>query len=298
MQADTPYQSECGVSVVYRERFFHNLHRVDDMSSTLFRTVYCWYGAQPTHTVYYSMKNKHIFVITAMLMSTTAFAQFTHSGGRNPSSVEKGWNSIYASYNMLKYSQEMFGYNKAYNGFSIGYDRAIGLTSKIPFYVEIGGAIQYAGQNIKANDEDNVKATSNLLSVKVPVSILYRWNVANSNWSIIPKAGFDGRFNVLGKGKETYTDSDYSHKLTTTTNRYNMFKEGENGKDGYNGLNASGDKCSRFQVGWHVGANVEYKSLLLGITYGADMNAFCKEYYESISNIHFKTLSITIGYKF
>ena len=52
MQADTPYQSECGVSVVYRERFFHNLHRVDDMSSTLFRTVYCWYGAQPTHTVY------------------------------------------------------------------------------------------------------------------------------------------------------------------------------------------------------------------------------------------------------
>ena len=244
------------------------------------------------------MKTKRIIALVAILMCTTAFAQTTRSEG-SQSSSEKGWNSIYASYNMLKYSQEMFGYNKAYNGFSIGYDRAIGLTSKIPFYVEIGGAIQYAGQYIKANDEDNdVKATSNLLSVKVPVSILYRWNVANSNWSIIPKAGFDGRFNVLGKGIETYTDSDYSHKLTTTTNRYNMFKEGENGKDGYNGLNASGDKCSRFQVGWHVGANVEYKSLLLGITYGADMNAFCKEYSEFVSNIHFKTLSITIGYKF
>lgn len=243
------------------------------------------------------MKLKHIFVITAMLMSTTAFAQFTHSGGRNQSSAEEGWNSIYASYNMLKYSQEMSRWNKAYNGFSIGYDRAIGLTSKIPLYVEIGGAIQYAGQNIKANDEDNVKATSNLLSVKVPVSVLYSWNIANSNWSIIPKAGFDGRFNVLGKGKVTYTASDYSHKFTTT-NRYNMFKEGENGKDGYNGLYASGDKCSRFQVGWHVGANVEYKSLLLGITYGADMNAFCKEYFEIVPNIHFKTLSITIGHKF
>lgn len=244
------------------------------------------------------MKLKHIFVITAMLMSTTAFAQFTHSGGRNQSSAEEGWNSIYASYNMLKYSQEMLAFNKAYNGFSIGYDRAIGLTSKIPLYVEIGGAIQYAGQKVNGeDDESNVKTTSNLLSVKVPVSILYRWNVANSNWSIIPKAGFDGRFNVLGKGKETYTASDHSHKFTTT-NRYNMFKEGENGKDVYNGLNASGDKCSRFQVGWHVGANVEYKSLLLGITYGADMNAFCKEYYEIVSNIHFKTLSITIGHKF
>lgn len=242
------------------------------------------------------MKVKHIFVITAMLMSTTAFAQFTHSGGRNQSSAEEGWNSIYASYNMLKYSQEMAGYNKAYNGFSIGYDRAIGLTSKIPLYVEIGGAIQYAGQKVnEEDDESNAKTTSNLLSVKVPVSILYRWNVANSNWSIIPKAGFDGRFNVLGKG--TYTASDHSHKFTTT-NRYNMFKEGENGKDVYNGLNASGDKCSRFQVGWHVGANVEYKSLLLGITYGADMNAFCKEYCEIVSNIHFKTLSITIGHKF
>lgn len=244
------------------------------------------------------MKIKHIFVITAMLMSTTAFAQFTHSGGRNQSSAEEGWNSIYASYNMLKFSQEMLAYNKAYNGFSIGYDRAIGLTSKIPLYVEIGGAIQYAGQKVnREDDESNAKTTSNLLSVKVPVSILYRWNVANSNWSIIPKAGFDGRFNVLGKGKETYTASDHSHKFTTT-NRYNMFKEGENGKDVYNGLNASGDKCSRFQVGWHVGANVEYKSLLLGITYGADMNAFCKEYYEIVSNIHFKTLSITIGHKF
>lgn len=244
------------------------------------------------------MKIKHIFVITAMLMSTTAFAQFTHSGGRNQSSAEEGWNSIYASYNMLKYSQEMLGYNKAYNGFSIGYDRAIGLTSKIPLYVEIGGAIQYAGQKVnEEDDESNAKTTSNLLSVKVPVSILYRWNVANSNWSIIPKAGFDGRFNVLGKGKETYTASDHSHEFTTT-NRYNMFKEGENGKDVYNGLNASGDKCSRFQVGWHVGANVEYKSLLLGITYGADMNAFCKEYCEIVSNIHFKTLSITIGHKF
>ena len=243
------------------------------------------------------MKIKHIFVITAMLMSTTSFAQFTHSGGRNQSSAEEGWNSIYASYNMLKYSQEMLAYNKAYNGVSIGYDRAIGLTSKIPLYVEIGGAIQYAGQNIKVKNEDNEKAASNLLSVKVPVSILYRWNVANSNWSVIPKAGFDGRFNVLGKGKVTYTDSDYSHEFTTT-NRYNMFKEGENGKDGYNGLNASGDKCSRFQVGWHVGANVEYKSLLLGITYGADMNAFCKEFNETVYNIHFKTLSITIGHKF
>lgn len=243
------------------------------------------------------MKIKHIFVITAMLMSTTSFAQFTHSGGRNQSSAEEGWNSIYASYNMLKYSQEMLAYNKAYNGVSIGYDRAIGLTSKIPLYVEIGGAIQYAGQNIKVKNEDNEKAASNLLSVKVPVSILYRWNVANSNWSVIPKAGFDGRFNVLGKGKVTYTDSDYSHEFTAT-NRYNMFKEGENGKDGYNGLNASGDKCSRFQVGWHVGANVEYKSLLLGITYGADMNAFCKEFNETVYNIHFKTLSITIGHKF
>ena len=245
------------------------------------------------------MKNKHIFVITAMLMSTTAFAQFTHSGGRNLSSVEKGWNSIYASYNMLKYSQEMFDYNKAYNGFSVGYDRAIGLISKIPLYVEIGGAIQYARQSVKDNNEDDSKTTSNLLSVKVPVSVLYRWNIANSNWSIIPKAGFDGRFNVLGKGKETYTEL-YSSSLIkhVITNKYNMFKEGENGKDRYNGLNAKGDKCSRFQVGWHVGANVEYKSLLLGITYGADMNAFCKKYCEIVSNVHFKTLSITIGHKF
>ena len=35
MQVVTPYQSECGVSVVYRERFFHNLHKIGEMNSTL-----------------------------------------------------------------------------------------------------------------------------------------------------------------------------------------------------------------------------------------------------------------------
>lgn len=34
-QVDTPYQSECGVSVIYRERFFHDLHGISEMNSTL-----------------------------------------------------------------------------------------------------------------------------------------------------------------------------------------------------------------------------------------------------------------------
>lgn len=239
------------------------------------------------------MKIKHIFVVAAMLMSTTAFAQFTRNGSRNQSSTEDGWNSIYASYNMLKHSQEMFGFNKAYNGFSIGYDRAIGLASNIPLYIEIGGAIQYAGQSVKDDDEDGYeKTTSNLLSVKVPVSVIYRLNISNSNWSIIPKFGFDGRFNVLGKGKSTYTYEDYHSNKVTETYKYDMFKVGKKGEDG--GLNDSGNKCSRFQAGWHIGANVEYKSLLFGVTYGTDMNAFCKD----DNNVHFKTLAISVGRKF
>lgn len=35
MWADTSYQSECGVSVVYQDRFFHNLHGLNETSSTL-----------------------------------------------------------------------------------------------------------------------------------------------------------------------------------------------------------------------------------------------------------------------
>lgn len=230
------------------------------------------------------MKIKQMVVIAAMLISTTAFAQFTQNRTRrNTSSIENGWNSIYASYNMLKYSQEMLDYNKAYNGFSIGYDRAIGLTSKLPLYVEVGAAIQYAGQSIK---EEGETSKANLLSAKIPVSVLYRWNISNSNWSIAPKVGFDGRFNVIGKGKETYEDW-YTGKFVT--DKYNMFKEGEG-----NGLHASGDKCSRFQAGWHVGANVEYKSSFIGITYGTDMNTFCKDR----ENVHFRTLTISLGYKF
>lgn len=140
------------------------------------------------------MKTKRIIALVAILMCTTAFAQTTRSeGSQSPS--EKGWNSIYASYNMLKYSKQMVEFNKAYNGLSIGYDRAFILSSKLPLYMEIGGAIQYAGQYIKDYDwdDDNSKMTANLLSVKVPVSVLYRWNIPGSKWSIVPKAGLDGR---------------------------------------------------------------------------------------------------------
>jgi len=231
------------------------------------------------------MKLKQIIVIAAMFMSTTAFAQFTQNGTKNQSPVEKGWNSIYVSYNMLKYSQaailEMWdsGYNKAYNGLSVGYDRAIALTSRLPLYIEVGGAIQYARQHIK---EDDGSVNINLLSGKIPVSVLYRWNIFGSNWSIVPKAGFDGRINIWGEEEDSYKN----WKDELEKQRYSIFKE----DDGLYGE----AKCSRFQVGWHIGADIEYDSLFLGITYGADMNAFCKE----IARIHFKTLTIAFGYKF
>lgn len=242
------------------------------------------------------MKTKRIIALVAILMCTTAFAQTTRSE-RSQSSSEKGWNSIYASYNMLKYSKQMFGFNKAYNGLSIGYDRAFILSSKLPLYMEIGGAIQYAGQYIKDYDwdDDNSKITANLLSVKVPVSVLYRWNIHGSKWSIVPKAGLDGRWNIVGVGKDMYDDEDWSYNVKRITDKYNMFKGESKGEDEDpdDGLYGSGAKCNRFQAGWHIGVNVEYNSLLFGIAYTTDINAFCRQF-----DAHFRTLAVTIGYRF
>ncbi len=238
------------------------------------------------------MKIKQIIAVAAMLISTTAFAQSPEGGERNHSLEKGGWNSVYISYNMLKYSKQMFAYNKAYNGLSIGYDRAIGLSSKLPFYIEFGGAFQYAGQSVDNYDfdDDDSNATANILSVKVPVSVLYRWHIPNSNWSVIPKAGLDGRLNVIGKGKLTYNDEEWSSDKRITE-KYDMFK-GE-GKDSDNGLYGCGEKCKRFQFGLHVGVNMEYDSIILGISYTTDINAFCK-----LLDAHFRTLAITIGCRF
>ena len=82
-------------------------------------------------------------------------------------------------------------------GFSVGYLRGIGLTQKVPLYLEVGGEIDF---NRYSESEEGEDYKQTILGLKIPVSLVYRLNI-NENFSISPLFGFDFRLNLMGKGK-------------------------------------------------------------------------------------------------
>lgn len=250
------------------------------------------------------MKIKFLALVAAMMISTTSFAQFSQSKSSSNSSneISKGWNSLYVQYNSIgtSYSLSSFNdrdedygdeYQKAIdnsslsdklNAFSIGYNRAINLTPSTPLYLEVGAALQYAFYSDETTDHDvevTLKFTANMLTAKVPVSLLYHIDIPNSDFAIEPFVGIDFKYNIIGTAKRTY--------------KY----YGETKKDKIDNIfdkkKCDGHQANRFQAGWHVGANFVYKKAFIGISYGQDFSKF----HDDI-DLKFNTLSATLGCRF
>lgn len=172
------------------------------------------------------MKIKFLALVAAMMISTTSFAQFSQSKSSSNSSneISKGWNSLYVQYNSIgtSYSLSSFDYGDEYqkaidnsglseklNAFSIGYNRTINLTPSAPLYLEIGAALQYAFYSDEVGQEVTLKYTGNMLTAKVPVSLLYHVAIPNSDFAIEPFAGIDFKYNIIGTAKREVTYKYY-----------------------------------------------------------------------------------------
>lgn len=250
------------------------------------------------------MKIKFLALVAAMMINTTSFAQFSQSKSSSNSSneISKGWNSLYVQYNSIgtSYSLSSFNdrdedygdeYQKAIdnsglsdklNAFSIGYNRAINLTPSTPLYLEVGAALQYAFYSDETTDHDvevTLKFTTNMLTAKVPVSLLYHIDIPNSDFAIEPFVGIDFKYNIIGTAKRTYK---YYGK-TKKDKIDNIFDKKK----------CDGHQANRFQAGWHVGANFVYKKAFIGISYGQDFSKF----HDDI-DLKFNTLSATLGCRF
>lgn len=263
------------------------------------------------------MKIKFLALVAAMMISTTSFAQFSQSKSSSNSSneISKGWNSLYVQYNSIGTSYSLSSFNDRYedygdeyqkaidnsglsdklNAFSIGYNRAINLTPSAPLYLEVGAALQYAFYSDEATEKDHyeevtLKYTANMLTAKVPVSLLYHIDIPNSDFAIEPFVGIDFKYNILGSVKQKLTEIKeyvgtgsgyYDDEKTTKIN--NIFDKKK----------CDGHQANRFQAGWHVGANFVYKKAFIGISYGQDFSKF----HDDI-DLKFNTLSATLGCRF
>lgn len=270
------------------------------------------------------MKIKFLALAAAMMISTTSFAQFSQSKSSSSSSYEisKGWNSLYVQYNSIgtSYSLSSFDYGDEYqkaidkyglsenlNAFTIGYNRAINLTPSTPLYLEVGAALQYAFYSDDVSEKDDyeevtLKYTGNMLTAKVPVSLLYHVAIPNSDFAIEPFVGIDFKYNILGSGKQKVTEIEhhinnvgpsYGNSGTNYNNDDDVYEETTKINNIFDKKKCNGQQANRFQAGWHIGANVVYKKAFVGISYGQDFSKF-----QDQVDLKFKTLSATLGCRF
>ena len=193
------------------------------------------------------------------LATGTASAQFANSSSSSASAGSSiwttvntdGYNRIYVSYlpSKLKVS-DSDGNIKMKGSFEAGYLRGIGLTSNVPLYLEVGGALQYRSYS---EEDYGYETKFNMLSLNIPVALTYRINVTD-DFAVSPNFGFDFRVNVMGKEKVT-----------------------EDGDELYDTDLFSDADWKRFQAGWHIGVGLDYRALHFGVQYGTDFNEIAEE---------------------
>ena len=207
------------------------------------------------------------------LATGTASAQFANSSSSSASGSSiwttvntDGYNRIYVSYlpSKLKVS-DSDGNIKMKGSFEAGYLRGIGLTSNVPLYLEVGGALQYRSYS---EEDYGYETKVNALSLNIPVALTYRINI-NEDFAISPNFGFDFRINMMGKFKELDDDGE-------ELSNFDLFSDGD---------------WKRFQAGWHIGVGLDYRALHFGVQYGTDFNEIAEE-------LKIATTSVTLGFNF
>lgn len=257
------------------------------------------------------MKTFKLLALTAMLVvGTTASAQFTNSSKASSAANTDGWSTFYVQWNPSNVSPDK-GDSESFTGFSVGVNKAFSVSKSIPLFVEVGVGLQYSFKNedmadeladIYDMDEDDIteicdpKEKFNMFSAKVPVSLVYNWQLPNSNISIAPFAGITLRYNFSGKDKMEFNwDSEFEEYLREEYGNKEFEKVfGDQEKDLFDkdDMGSSDATWKRFQIGWQIGVSARFNNhFLVGVSYGSDFSEIFKK-------AKINTTSITLGYCF
>ena len=235
------------------------------------------------------MKGSRFFVVASLLaISSGAYAQFTNasSGSSMSSSGIDGWTGVWAEYNPIKLGSD--NEDISLSGFSAGGSRTFSITQDIPLLVETGVGVQYASGSKTISMEDyygdkvDVKTELDIFSAKVPVNLLFGFEIPNSNITVFPFVGVTLRFNISGNMKlsddwgsikmKVFDEDDVKEKMAT--------------------IGRNGNAFERFQVCWQIGAKACVGgNFIVGVSYGKDMMEISK-------GNKIQTTSISVGYTF
>ena len=213
---------------------------------------------------------KQFFILAALAVSLISHAERTYD-----SKAIEGYNRISAIYS-LGFSTPITNNDKrdihTHHGMGLSYVRGIGLSHKLPFYLEAGLTWQYFPE----------KKGFELMRFSVPVNITYRFTLGkDGNFKISPFTGINLGINAVRELDWSYYDftGPYVHDF---------------------------DSHERvFQIGWMVGANFTYKGYNVGIAYCLDLNSLSKTTHGWSSlgrpygfECKTRNLQISVGYEF
>lgn len=236
---------------------------------------------------------KMIFMVAAfILMGATASAQFTTSGGgrrsvSTSSSVESKFGTFSVSYNPVKFkaTEDDDTSTRDFHGISATWTDAYSVVPNVPVYFEWGIGAQWSFKNDSDSEGSGdykveYKESTNFVSIKLPVSLMYKFDVPQTNFSVLPYAGLNLSGYVLGKEKYTA-----KMKETSESEDFSYFDKEDMGDEQYN----------RFVVGWHIGARLFINNLLIGIAYEGPVSNLYKE---DDFKINTNQINISLGIKF
>lgn len=232
-------------------------------------------------------KIKFLAAAFMLAVCTTATAQFSNAkgGASTTTSVDtEGWSTLYIQYNPSTFSIDEKGaddFNA--NAVSFGFNRAFGLSNSTPLFIETGLGLQYTWSDDQSTDDEDIKVS--MLSFKIPVDLIYKFQIPNSSIAIMPYAGLNLRINAWGEQKieekddddddryrisrAGYYDDDDDYYYGNDKDKLNLFDKKDMGKDYV---------WKRFQIGWHAGVKAKFgKSFMAGVGYGSDFSEICKK---------------------
>ena len=230
-------------------------------------------------------KIKFLAMVALLAVTTSASAQFTNStGGKSPSlsnvSNTDGWSTLWVEWNpsTLNYDGKAVD-DIDFTGLSVGYSKAFSVVPSL--FLEAGLGVQYSFYT-NDDDDNDWETKTNLISAKVPINLMYAFQIPNSSVSLIPFVGANLRFNILGTHKTKYV-GEYEYDWYDDKS-LNLFDKKDMGSK-----NAT---WKRFQIGWQIGVKARFgESFLLGVSYGSDLS-------EIVKKRNVSTTSITLGYTF
>ncbi len=231
---------------------------------------------------------KKIYLVLAIMacIVLNASAQFSSNGNGSSATASdnSGWNTVYVEWNPSSFvytgKDDDDDFDGGFNGFSLGYSRAISLSSSVPLFLEPGLAGQFSFKKVEEGGSYySFTEKISVISLKVPVNLIYKFDIPNSTVSLLPFAGLSFRGNLWGELKE---EEEYDGDSDSES--FNLFdKDDMDGKE---------KTWKRFQIGWQIGLKARFaERFIVSGSYGTDFSEIAKKF-----KVH--TGTVSIGYTF